>query len=351
MEYRRYLLLLLIVLNHFTYGCQQLSARQTASFSPSKKLVLEEISPSADFASIALSPDSKRITVTGLGEPLQLWDVATGKKVHTFRLGTYSSLSTPVAFSPDGKILASGEANGKVGLWNPENGQKLRMLTGHHKPVTSIVFSKDGKLLASGGSDGSIRIWETHSGKVQKVVNLLDEVVEVAFGLDNQLLISSKQYGNVLFWNRGVGGIQDWFTKTQPVKKDDEPFYISSFSPDGRFVARGSKVEGSMQIIDLRTQAIKQVLQGQYGASSVFSPNNAFLATVSTSQQRGLITGGNFHELRIWDLQTGRLLAKSSGREYITVLTFSGNSKTLVTGGAEGELLFWDISKLSCTGQ
>jgi WD40 repeat protein len=64
-----------------------------------------------------------------------------------------------VAFSPDGRLLASASDDKTVWLWDPATGQHRRTLTGHAGPVRSVAFSPDGRLLASAGDDGTVRLW------------------------------------------------------------------------------------------------------------------------------------------------------------------------------------------------
>jgi WD40 repeat protein len=70
-----------------------------------------------------------------------------------------------VAFSPDGRLLASGSDDQTVKLWDVETGQEVRTLRGHNGGVWSVAFSPDGRLLASGSGDGTVKLWDVATGQ------------------------------------------------------------------------------------------------------------------------------------------------------------------------------------------
>ena len=86
-----------------------------------------------------------------------LWDVASGQLVRT--LEGHTDRVASVAFSPDGRLLASGSVDGTVWLWDAPTGALLRTLEGHTWVVTSVAFAPDGRLLASGSMDTIVRLW------------------------------------------------------------------------------------------------------------------------------------------------------------------------------------------------
>ncbi len=108
--------------------------------------------------SIAFSPDGKTLASGGGDNVIHLWDIGTGKRKMTLVGHTHWVFS--LAFSPDGKTLASGSVDSDIRLWDPHTGEPKKTLTGHGNWVRSIAFSPDGKTLVSGSDDGSVLIWE-----------------------------------------------------------------------------------------------------------------------------------------------------------------------------------------------
>ena len=108
--------------------------------------------------SVAFSPDGKTLASGGGDNVIHLWAIGTGKRKMTLVGHTHWVFS--LAFSPDGKTLASGSVDSDIRLWDPHTGQHKKTLTGHGDWVRSIAFSPDGKTLVSGSDDGSVLIWE-----------------------------------------------------------------------------------------------------------------------------------------------------------------------------------------------
>ena len=111
---------------------------------------------------IAFCPNSTTLVSGGL-DGINLWDVATGKNTATFKenRGPVNS----VAFSPNGKALASGNWDHTITLWDVKTGKVRASIKGHASVVNSVAFSPDGKTLASGSYDRTIRLWNVKMGK------------------------------------------------------------------------------------------------------------------------------------------------------------------------------------------
>ena len=135
---------------------------------------------------------------------IRLWDAETGEHKETLK-GKMGDIFS-VAFSPDGKTLASGEgwADYAIRLWDIGTGEQMQTLKGHTRNVYTVVFSPDGSTLASGSGDNTIRLWDVATGKhVRTFKGHTGNVNSVVFSSDGRMLASGSFDGTVLLWNIG----------------------------------------------------------------------------------------------------------------------------------------------------
>ncbi len=215
--------------------------------------------------SLVLSPDGRRIAAGYEFGKVRVWDAdaileGTNKMVvhighdngkdylapgeaHTIRVAPVGVVS--LAFSPDGKRLATGSEDARITLLDPVSGKVLRSSIGHASTVLALAFSPDGKRLASASHDRTVKIWDASSGKeLLTLTGHAGPVHAVVFSPDGKSVATAIDDSHIRLWNATTGAA------LRTLEKDKGEVLSLAFSPDGKRLASGSS-EGFVNQWDL----------------------------------------------------------------------------------------------------
>jgi WD40 repeat protein len=246
-----------------------------------------------------------------------------------------------VAFSPNGKLLATTGGDAKVRLWNPETGEEQRSLPG--RPLSpygpdgllSVAFSPDGQTVAAGSAASAVFFWDVATGREQRVLPTDANVNDLAFSRDGRLLATGHEL-DAQVWDLGTGQrLYKLAAHAADFRVNQTTDRVTvAFAPDGKILFVGHP-DGTLRSWDLTSGKL---------VNTIPAHDSAVQALAISKDGKYLATGSRQKVARLWEAATGRLRhTLEPHKDYVQAVAFEPTGKSLVTGGIDGQVRYWDV--------
>lgn len=277
---------------------------------------------------LAYSQDGKRLASASDDGTAKIWNSATGEELFTLNIPEVEGMGV-LALSPDGTWLAAGSNDGDIRVWDIATRKLLLSLSGHTDTISAIAFSSDGDQLVTGSADKTVILWDARSGEMLSILTSLpDSITQLAVSPDGTRLAISGFEGIVRVWD-----ITEDQEVTSIKASSEAPL---AFSPDSSRLITSWWDSNTAQLLNIDARDNSLILSGH---------TNSLFALIFSPDTKRIVTASRDRTARVWDTAIGRELLTLYGHPApIYSLALSPDGVHLATGDEQGHVRIWNIA-------
>ncbi len=295
---------------------------------------------SSRVTAIAWSPDGKYLASASYDKTVQLWDASNGQNILTYK--GHRQHVNALAWSPDSKYIASASDDGTVQTWETKTGKTCVTFRGHLEEVNAVAWSPDGFYIASGGSDKTVKVWKA---KTEKLIYMCtehsDKIQSIAWSPNGKWVASAGKDRKVHIWDPTkeparhsfFSSILSFTRKVETLNEHNGQIFSVSWSPDSRRIASAS---GDRRVLvgDIQT---KKILFSM-GENSTSIKN----AVAWSLRGEHIAIGGNDKTVQLWNVNSKKLIFTYSGHTgYVTTIAWSPDGTKVASASSDRTIQIW----------
>ncbi|MCT7948356.1 serine/threonine protein kinase [Ancylothrix sp. C2] len=273
---------------------------------------------------VAFSPDGKLLATGSRDKTIKIWDLAKNEVIRSLD-GDKGAVWT-VAFSPDGKQLATGSFFWRVLLFNAETGDLIRTME-HDAAVWSVAFNPNGNNLATGSEDKKIKVWNLETGRpVYTLGDHADYVYSLAISGDGKTMVSGSRDGTLKIWEFGTG------TLLHNLSGHLSDVRAVAISRDGRTVVSGS-YDKTLKVWNAETGDLIRTIEAH---------SDQIVGLAISPDGKTIASGSKDKTVKLWSLDSGELINTLEGHsDEVYAVQFSPDGKSLASSGKDNSVKLW----------
>ncbi|KAF5318822.1 hypothetical protein D9619_010801 [Psilocybe cf. subviscida] len=278
---------------------------------------------------IAYSPDGKHLASGSGDETIRIWNAETGQQTLQINIEKMNAIFD-IALSSDGQYIISGSSNDIVQIWDANTGlEAFPPLEGHTAVVFTVATSADKKYLASGSDDNTVRFWDFQTKALLFKGEHQDTVNYVEFSPTSKFLASASDDGNIKIWS------METYKEVKTLKGHTDSVLILSYSQDGNYLV-SSGDDKTIRVWNTKTgkQKFKAMKGHEESVNAVcFSPDQKIIASASDD-----------FTIRFWDAETGKAAGQTlkNHDDEVNCIAYSHSGKYFASGSSDKRVIVWE---------